>query len=1747
MSCRIKTAGKEVSEVLAPNLKPSILWKSIRQEYTDMNSMNALDIYLETQTDKFLSMYEGRKDKNNEPAWIDAKDMLIDAIDRALHKNEYTTDIREVATYFEMDNDGYIPSSHHEMHIQEVLDKSDMGFIRVNTNDYGRKYFTVKGDFYNPYNQSIPDGSVRDVRVRSAINNLIRSLGIEIEFNADTQENVLAQADTLMKLIKISEGAEEAITEEALHILMSMMRGTKLYNDMLDGIENTDEYKGVVADYSKLQGYTEEGKLREEAAVKVLERVLNEQPTSVLDRIIQFLQRLFRRDTAAVSAFKTTAGAILKQNYDRLHLNKKPAFTFKDETFFKVKPNLAVRDATLKKLDNTISEMTHSDLDNIYIRNGTRRFKYRVSHHVDQHRRYVYGISEFDPAMKEMYTTKGTILHAYHQHLMSYIDYAKRHEDYPMKGKTIRQLRDYIEDKVYDMIKDDPNFKKYDRDYFKIKQRDFTNLYKGLKHFHDTIMESDPNAVLRFEVTLPIEKKDTAGTIDLVVVHGDGRMSLYDYKNIRKRYDDNYYYQIDDRKLQIYDVQLALYKEALKETLDITNEDIIQSRIIPVVLTYKGMEIDAIEIGMPGNNRRYLRQISVAEEFVADEPSLNDLLEKLYNERNDLRNQAAEVKGPEGRKIKAKLQQLNIQIQELLVAGELEMMLTDISEFINARMKDLKTLTTKEFNRTVEMLEIYREFPTAFVSRINNMPEGTEEEKRKKQKLREQMSYFNNLVDEANGMFVNEAIDRVQQMYDPTGKRKVYEGGMGVGFWSRLGEGMSKVDEPITQVIFKLLREQQEKKRLKLLSFESEINLAFRDYKKWTKKGFEPLIRTQKSGEKSLVSPYGNKFYSEYERVKQEYIKNKNEGKSVKDQVDWVRQYMIFDEAKWEDKRDREIQAYIEMGVSPDDAITRVTYHGKYNPNEDIAAWFLENNWYIKPKPPEDATMEKYLEDDYKQVLTSSEAKRMLEVLHKYNKMIAEILGPNLYRINSIPNLRASMIEKLASLGAYGSVANFGMTDIIGMLEVVENDSMTGATDKNGKPIQRIPIVGVDPIRETLSTVEKVKIKNDLDNEIRNGTLKIPEGSAEYENELEKRYRAEQIRKGYGKKSLDLVKSLKIMLNNALNYQYINEVEDQIIMARSVLDMSRYKESVTDSRANRLYNKFRGTAAAKQGASVELLKFVDTLVNYHVYGQNVQSKDKTINLMGKQISTNKLIVHANRLLSHQDIALNPLIAAANSINAFINVRVQAKYGKYFSLQSWKEIAERAAGMTDKDLAILWYMEPQGEEAQRNREILSARKGIVRQINERMAYILHRGEIGKAGAKKTKKQLADAGYIKPDTPYFGDDAVANWVMLSMMQTWVLDSDGQIKNPNDPFHDVIDKDAKTLYELFNHEDLIRNFKDGDIPIPGLSLNELARFRQLFIRVAGEIKGSQSSADYSQLDATIAGKVAMQYRKWIPKMIAPRFESFRYDNLAKSYNEGYIKGTVGVLFMGGTQMIVDDSQIEETGIMKFYGNFYVMPVIRRFLNLLGEIMSFGYYKYNIKNEGDIKRMRFLYNKIVAENPEIDTKIFTYEAFMKFKHMQLRAAATELRYLTMATMLFTMIRMMTNWDDEEDNNILTRTLYQIARRTRLELSFWYSPQSVGDIIRSPVPMWKLVNQFGKAWKNFLIEGSELAGISSPNNRDRTPFGYFLLKNTPYINQALKLAGYFPSYKEEKSAIEKIIGENNIVSDFFSREVFIK
>jgi hypothetical protein len=93
------------------------------------------------------------------------------------------------------------------------------------------------------------------------------------------------------------------------------------------------------------------------------------------------------------------------------------------------------------------------------------------------------------------------------------------------------------------------------------------------------------------------------------------------------------------------------------------------------------------------------------------------------------------------------------------------------------------------------------------------------------------------------------------------------------------------------------------------------------------------------------------------------------------------------------------------------------------------------------------------------------------------------------------------------------------------------------------------------------------------------------------------------------------------------------------------------------------------------------------------------------------------------------------------------------------------------------------------------------------------------------------------------------------------------------------------------------------------------------------------------------------------------------------------------------------------------------------------------------------------------------------------------------------------------TGWDDDKEGSFYSKYSYKLTRRAYLELSFFFDPTSFTSIVKSPVSVIRVIEDWTKLGANTIDVLSEDLGITEKTTGDKTGRFHYMLKEFPPTN----------------------------------------
>ena len=1282
----------------------------------------------------------------------------------------------------------------------------------------------------------------------------------------------------------------------------------------------------------------------------------------------------------------------------------------------------------------------------------------------------------------DFYAKKGTVIHKYMEEINNEL----------LNGNKVHYSR--IVKKVKDTLKEHPEFKDDPSEFFNLKKAQFDQLVKGSNYLKQGIeaLQNDIDKSGKYtaftEVQLFDSDRNLAGTVDLLVVFSDGSVALYDYKS-RSFGKQN---RVSTNQKSDWIFQISNYSNMLKNVYGVSK--IRHARIIPIDVSYQtrdtvtGEYINQAVNGFQSlaiyNNtftENYLKAIPFGER--SDDKSLNTLLKSLENKRHELniKRQKASVSG-EKIKLGRQLDAIDSSLQNLYLEKDISVIIGKIKDSANYYKKFLHLdeseggLSLAELNEAHEEIGVYSNLVTSFRYELSKL-KGVDSKK------------FNKVdaaVKNVNSLATNLQQQIEAKIYESFNNETLYSSGQGIGKAAKQWNGLDSINIPAFNEAHKWYTFFKNKAYNETDQMLSSLESKFDNIVKWGKSnGYSntnKLLSLFYDSDINLVDEYSPAFWKEYDRIRKkqkDHTSNKKGDPLTAQEKKFMEDNFEVDQKAWKlfEKNMKEgLQRQVDQGhMTAKDMKKSLELSYKYtNPNVKENFYKGQTKEGYSPFVVPKKNRRQYYSEKYQFIQQHPALKEYHQEIRKIIDHYTSIFGANKIGRNFLPNVHKDVSDIIKDGSIFNISENF--ETYTNKFKYREADPLLGSYDsKTGTSVKSIPLMFTDDFTVGLSD----KAKHEIEQEVAN---KYEKGSDKFNEEVKRLTKLKEKEKTVRLKSTNIQRSLSLFIsaaNENINMHSAKEIFDSL---RIILSSDNFQTKLLDPTDKIVYDKMIGEIAVTLGANSELVTLFDNFYNRLIFKK---SYEKELAKIG-EYSSNKILQSLNAYASANFVGLHVTLMASNYITARNNFRIISKEGRLFDDKNHKN-ALKAFGKKDEKFKMLHNFFHAS-----NRDLLAER------ADERAGVI----------SKYTRLKTLFLGHV------WGDDRVDALITYAMSDNWVLDSDGTIKNPK--VHTIINKDAKKI------SDLIKEDKDGKTYVEGLSFDSYNDFRNVIRKAANEVKGMADETQRGAIYASMAGAQLMFLRSWMPGMAQARFKSLQYDMTYRMIDEG--------------RYIVAMQEVFSTGII---------PSLKNLSKLVADSIIFG--KYRAGERGQNLNMSIIEEKrkrlINAMTPEEKSYIlrkygedFSIDKFIELHESKMNAFANELRtYMVWAALLT--FAMMQDWEDRADDDnafkAITYNTHEVLRRALLELTFWTSPTSAMQIVRSPFALMGVVDNSIKVAEEFLVESSYLLrGQRDPNRR--TFPGYRLMKATPVVNRIDAIYQIFEPYQRPKSTIEKIFWDSD-------------
>jgi hypothetical protein len=1019
----------------------------------------------------------------------------------------------------------------------------------------------------------------------------------------DAQGNLLdvvAKANIINNAVEVVEGRADVTTlaEETAHFFVEML-GPNHPNLkwMMDNITSYDIYKSVVREYSDIYN-NDELKLKKEAVGKVIAQKIvknfkedNSKVDTWFKALWNKIKSIFKGQDIKpeLNAFEQSANEILN------NVSKGLKKTDSKDEYYQINNKVVSSEDIISKLDqftNTIESPTYtSETD-------------------DRYSRFVDGVKQ---------TIKGRVTDAQKKVFEKKVgkDVAKEINENP-RNKVKRETGVKLHDVARNLVDLFASGKGSIKDINKsiLTQSQFDSLAKGVRDIVDQVNEVqskiDPNkkAIFKTEQIIFSEKKDLAGSMDLLVIFSDGSIAILDWKFINFETKDGKVIAtgISETKEESFDLQISEYKTILQEELGINNARL--SRVIPINVQYEsrktksGFELTGKLTNLEIGTKDYLQQVPLAEELTNDK-RLNNLLETLLGIKKELKSKLKINK--EDTRLKSQLANISKSIKEIQLNNNVNSILDTAGLLYNDLTKRLEVndstsndyITEGELRDYLNTIKIYKNISSDAENVLNSIEDETE-----RNKLQHRLDSSSGALNRLE-YAINEKIkERIVDLAKDNNISNPLELQKETSVIGNLFRYLSTWDHPLFKLFNKFVRKSIDDTRRDVNKVADELETLNKNLFDWygsrDVKVFDYIIN-KKTG--NLVTEYKSDLYSQ----RKEASSNKN--------LKWLKEN--FEQTKEDAAKFNEIKTnyfskidkFYNFKTEEERTKMKEQWLNKFDVSRDVA-WFNNNNFFISVKDKN-----KWQSDEFKFIQTNKPLKDYYDYYISKNREFSSFLPIDVKK-NFIPNIHKDLVDKVLTNGLEG-IKGMGES-LVSSLEVRQQDNYLGMIDaKTGEPIPSIPILYTNELRNSDGNVD------------------------------------------ISLKSTDLSKVMLLYAKMAYNYKHMSGIEDNVLLVREQL--ANQKQIVTD-RFGKPIKKEIGDGFETAIGNKQTLDAFNTYMKFYLYGQNIQNKDVVFKYKDKTISGSKSLRASMNYLSAKALAFNPISIGANFFGGMTNTYLSGMKG-----------------------------------------------------------------------------------------------------------------------------------------------------------------------------------------------------------------------------------------------------------------------------------------------------------------------------------------------------------------------------------------------------------------------------------------------------------------------------------------------------
>lgn len=829
--------------------------------------------------------------------------------------------------------------------------------------------------------------SIPDEQLDSKIREFCNKLGIKVNIDSvldsfgNSIPDVVARAKFVRKnlsaVIDIAQEKQgyDTLTEESVHFLVWMMRGTPLYNSMINDVVKTDVYKQVKKDYADF--YSSEIQFKEEAITKLITESVIQQHQKGTKLTFEEYNNINNR----INRWFNKVVNYIKQLLDKYSVNEYDLAAMK----------LLFGDTADLSLDNISNNNELYQVDNVEdaINSAILKIKSRNIKRDANHKYTEDGFEYLKSVTEEVYKNK---------------QYPDRTPSEKEQDEFARKIGDLGHADFNNSLKRAIEYKEMGAYKTAIEVSTTPEMRSKIDVLvNDIITSYGEKARFLTEQMIGDKVNSVAGAFDFLVIYEkngkvEGELLDFKFTQFKKEKGKVVSDEISSSKKKSYQEQLKGYKRILQEVYGLDFN--INASLIPIGLnTIKkdgGWYLTGIETGSTKFNedKKYLNFIPLETNKTGDN-SIDSIVAGLVAQKNIIAKQETKNDEEKNKKI-IRLKSIEATIKKIILTKDLE-------EFFNEAKFELNNIlsgeiTPEKLEAAGEIIPFYKNLN--FSEYINSFDNDKETQK----------TAINNL-----GNFLIK-VQKIEQIYkdnlhkvaDSIGEKLGVDGinvpQKDIGMWTRLLSYFSSSQNPHIQSLYRLWISAKDFSRLayeKDLEEIEKLNKGVLDFANRNgieaKNAYKYMVKKDKFNNIILIDKFSKEARDKISKARQD-----------KD-YEYLRKVLVFDEQKYIEKYEQDKAFYEKRYEGDSKKILQMLEmtEKQYDVRKSEYALINKNNRFVKLNEKE---IEKSKEYEY--IQNNKELKDFYDYFTNKVSEDRKELGLD-YDYKFIPQIGKSIIESL--------------------------------------------------------------------------------------------------------------------------------------------------------------------------------------------------------------------------------------------------------------------------------------------------------------------------------------------------------------------------------------------------------------------------------------------------------------------------------------------------------------------------------------------------------------------------------------------------------------------------------------------------------------------------------------------------------------------------------------------------------------